>query len=183
MKVIETCTHGTNLEFLDVFHGMHLRTCVEVLPLGGSDTCDHVWTSPRSYVQRCLLQQLPDHPLLGLSNVLIQYSGEFSWMKAIDTCTHGTNLEFLDVFHGMHLRTCGEVLPMGGSDTCNHVWTSSRSYVQQRLLQHLPDHPLLGLSIVLLSLVCLCWMMTANKRMRIDDGEGWDCKGVCCSYH
>ena len=89
---------------------------------------------------------------------------EFSWMKAIETCTHGTNLEFLDVFQGMHLWTCGEVLPLGGSDTCDHVWTSPRSYVQRRLLQHFPDHPLLGLSIVLLSLVCLCWM-TANERI------------------
>ena len=107
---------------------------------------------------------------------------EFSWMKAIETCTHGTNLEFLDVFQGMHLRTCGEVLPLGGSDTCDHVWTSPRSYVQRRLLQNFPDHPLLGLSIVLLSLVCLYWI-TANESMRIDDGEGWDPKGVCCSYH
>ena len=63
---------------------------------------------------------------------------EFSWMKAIETCTHDTNLEFLDVFQGMHLRTCGEVLPLGGSDTCDHAWTSPRSYVQRRLLQHLP---------------------------------------------
>jgi len=107
---------------------------------------------------------------------------KFSWMKAIETCTHSTNLEFLDAFQGMHLRMCGEVLPLGGSDTCDHVWTSPRSYVQRRLLQNFQDHPLLGLIIVLLSLVCLYWM-TANESMRIDDGEGWDPKGVCCSYH
>ena len=47
-------------------------------------------------------------------------------------------LEFLAVFQGMHLQTCGEVLPLGGSDTCDHAWTSPRSYVQRRLLQHLP---------------------------------------------
>ncbi len=98
---------------------------------------------------------------------------KFSWMKAIVTCTHSTNLEFLDAFQGMHLQTCGEVIPLGGSDTCNHVWTSPRSYVQQCLLQHLPDHPLLRLSMPFLG-ICLCLDESQWK----NGNRWWDLQGM-----
>jgi hypothetical protein len=91
---------------------------------------------------------------------------KFSWMKAIAACTHSTNVESLAAFQEMHLQTCGEVLPLGGSDTCDHVWTSPRSYVQQRLLQHLPDHPLFCLNTPFLD-VCLC-VDDSQQKMGVD---------------
>jgi len=38
------------------------------------------------------------------------------------------------MFQGVHLQMCGEVLRCLGSDTSVHIWTSSRSYAQWRLL-------------------------------------------------
>ena len=46
-----------------VFQGVHLHMCGEVLRCLGSDTSVHIWTSPKSYAQRCLLQ----HFLPGIS--------------------------------------------------------------------------------------------------------------------
>jgi len=51
------------MESQALLQGMHLRMCGEVLPLWGSDTYDHIRTSPMSYVQRRSLQQSPDPPL------------------------------------------------------------------------------------------------------------------------
>ena len=51
------------MEAQALLQGMHpLRMCGEVLPLQGSDTCDHIWTSPKSYVQRRSLQQSLNPP-------------------------------------------------------------------------------------------------------------------------
>ena len=54
--------HDTKMESQALLQGMHLRMCGEVLPLQGSDTCDHIWTSPKSYVQRRSLQQSLNPP-------------------------------------------------------------------------------------------------------------------------
>ncbi len=138
---------------MDVCQGVHLQMCGEVLRYLGSDTCFHIWTYSLWLAQR-------RYPGFAQRRYHTQHYFHF-------------HVPFPDVSQGVHLQMCGEVLRCLGSDTSAHIWTSPRSYVQQRLLQNFPDHPLLGLSIVLLSLVCLCWM-TANESTRIDDGEGWE---------
>jgi len=49
-----------------VFEGVH-QMCGEVLRCLGSDTSAHIWTSPKSYAQRHLLQ----HFLPGISHTMI----------------------------------------------------------------------------------------------------------------
>jgi hypothetical protein len=106
-----------------LLQGMHLRMCGEVLPLRGSDTYDHIRTSPKSYVQRRSLQQSLNPPL--------------------DCQGNGSSkMESPALLQGMHLRMCGEVLPLRRSDTYDHIRTSPMSYVQRRLQQQSPDAPL-----------------------------------------
>ena len=75
------------MESQALLQGMHLRMCGEVLPLQGSDTCDHIWTSPKSYVQRRSLQQSLNPPLITKAVVLhvIHYGTEL-WDGMWERC-------------------------------------------------------------------------------------------------
>jgi hypothetical protein len=63
----------------------------------------------------------------------------FVWMMKNWIYAHDTTPELdsaKQVFQGVHLQMCGEVLRCLGSDISVHIWTSPRSYAQRRLLQH-----------------------------------------------
>ncbi len=102
-----------------LFQGVHLQMCGEVLRCLGSNISVHIWTSPRSYAQQHLLQHFlhASHHALLIPDPVKK------------------------VFQGVHLQMCGEVLQCLGSDTSVHIWTSPRSYAQRIFYNTSFTHP------------------------------------------